>query len=270
MLGTTHCTNAIVERKNLTKIAVIRIAAPATTTIPPLAGWPSDIIEKIGDNAYIVSGGYEYDGRKIAEIDETEIRSICEELKGRVESIAIVGVFSPVNQNQEKEVARIVKEEFGEDIHLSLSNEIGSVGLLERENATMLNAALKDTIRQVAHTFRENLEAKGIYAKIYFGQNDGTLMTSDYALDYPILTIASGPTNSIRGAAHLTGLDNALVIDVGGTTTDIGVLVNGFPRESSVAVEIGGVRTNFRMPDLLSFGLGGGTIIRQDAHNITV
>ena len=270
MLGTTHCTNAIVERKNLTKIAVIRIAAPATTTIPPLAGWPSDIIEKIGDNAYIVSGGYEYDGRKIAEIDETEIRSICEELKGRVESIAIVGVFSPVNQHQEKEVARIVKEEFGEDIHLSLSNEIGSVGLLERENATILNATLKDTIRQVAHTFRENLEAKGIYAKIYFGQNDGTLMTSDYALDYPILTIASGPTNSIRGAAHLTGLDNALVIDVGGTTTDIGVLVNGFPRESSVAVEIGGVRTNFRMPDLLSFGLGGGTIIRQDAHNITV
>src|SRR5690625_3089486 len=63
MLGTTHCTNAIVERKNLTKIAVIRIAAPATTTIPPLAGWPSDILEKIGDYNYIVSGGYEYDGR---------------------------------------------------------------------------------------------------------------------------------------------------------------------------------------------------------------
>lgn len=270
MLGTTHCTNAIVERKNLNKIAIIRIGAPASTTIPPLSGWPNDMIEKISDKAYIVSGGYEYDGREIASIDEAEIRSICNEVRGKVQSIAIVGIFSPVNKEQEEKVASILKEELGEDIHLSLSNEIGSVGLLERENATILNAALKDTIREVTKTFRQDLESKGINAKIYFCQNDGTLMSSEFALQYPILTIASGPTNSIRGAAHLTGLDNALVIDVGGTTTDIGVLVNGFPRESSLAVEIGGVRTNFRMPDLLSFGLGGGTIIRENGEDISV
>ena len=82
-------------------------------------------------------------------------------------------------------------------------------------------------------------------AEIYLSQNDGTLMTMDYARRYPILTVACGPTNSIRGASYLSRLDNAIVIDVGGTTTDLGVIQNGFPRESGVAVTIGGVRTNF-------------------------
>lgn len=88
-------------------------------------------------------------------------------------------------------------------------------------------------------------------------------MTMEYARRYPILTIACGPTNSIRGASYLSKMENAVVIDVGGTTTDFGVIQNGFPRESSVAVTIGGVRTNFRMPDVISIGLGGGSIVRE-------
>lgn len=100
-------------------------------------------------------------------------------------------------------------------------------------------------------------------AEIYLSQNDGTLMTMDYARRYPILTVACGPTNSIRGASYLSRLDNAIVIDVGGTTNDLGVIQSGFPRESGVAVTIGGVRTNFRMPDVYSIGLGGGSIVRE-------
>ncbi len=86
-------------------------------------------------------------------------------------------------------------------------------------------------------------------------------MSIEYTVRYPILTIACGPTNSLRGASYLTDQSDALVVDVGGTTTDIGVLVSKFPRQSSLAVEVGGVRTNFRMPDIVSIGLGGGTII---------
>ena len=97
----------------------------------------------------------------------------------------------------------------------------------------------------------------------YFAQNDGTLMALDYAVGYPVLTIGSGPANSMRGAAYLTGRGDAIVADVGGTSTDVGVLVNGFPRESSAAVEIGGVRTNFRMPDLVAIALGGGTVVER-------
>jgi N-methylhydantoinase A/oxoprolinase/acetone carboxylase beta subunit len=95
-------------------------------------------------------------------------------------------------------------------------------------------------------------------------------MSAELARKYPILTVACGPTNSIRGASYLSQYLNALVIDVGGTTTDIGVLEHGFPRESSIAVTIGGVRTNFRMPDVVSFGLGGGSIVREKNGAVTV
>jgi N-methylhydantoinase A/oxoprolinase/acetone carboxylase beta subunit len=108
----------------------------------------------------------------------------------------------------------------------------------------------------------------GIAAPLYLTQNDGTLMSADFAEQYPVLTFASGPTNSMRGAAFLSGLKDAMVVDVGGTTSDVGALTHGFPREASVAVEIGGVRTNFRMPDVYSFGLGGGTIVHDNPLTI--
>ena len=128
-----------------------------------------------------------------------------------------------------------------------------------------LEGALK--LKEIAYTFTEGFAAsladKGVTnAEVYLSQNDGTLMTMEHARRYPILTIACGPTNSIRGASYLSRRDDAIVIDVGGTTTDLGVLAHGFPRESGVAVTIGGVRTNFRMPDVVSIGLGGGSIVR--------
>ncbi len=153
--------------------------------------------------------------------------------------------------------AKLCKEVMGEDVHVSISSEIGSMGLIERENATILNAALCQVAERFTEGFAKSLEGEGITnADVYLSQNDGTLMTMEHARRYPILTIACGPTNSIRGASYLSQLKNAIVIDVGGTTTDLGVIQNGFPRESSVAVTIGGVRTNFRMPDVVSIGLG--------------
>ena len=150
----------------------------------------------------------------------------------------------------------------GEDVHVSISSEIGSMGLIERENATILNAALWKVAERFTEGFAQSLADEGITnADVYLSQNDGTLMTMEHARRYPILTVACGPTNSIRGASYLSSLQNAIVIDVGGTTTDLGVIQNGFPRESSVAVTIGGVRTNFRMPDVVSIGLGGGSIV---------
>ena len=93
-------------------------------------------------------------------------------------------------------------------------------------------------------------------------------MRAETAIRFPVWCFASGPTNSMRGAAFLSGLDDGVVVDVGGTTTDIGYLKNGFPREANSAVEIGGVRTLFRIPDLLSIGLGGGTEISSDGSRI--
>ncbi len=152
----------------------------------------------------------------------------------------------------------------GDGVHISISSEIGSMGLIERENATILNAALYQVAERFTEGFARSLADQGVeHADVYLSQNDGTLMTMEYARKYPILTIACGPTNSIRGASYLSRLKDAIVIDVGGTTTDLGVIQNGFPRESSIAVTIGGVRTNFRMPDVVSIGLGGGSVVRE-------
>lgn len=152
----------------------------------------------------------------------------------------------------------------GADVPVSCSSMIGSVGLIERENATILNAALHKVIKVTSEGFEQALEQEKIHhAQVYLCQNDGTLMSLTYAKQFPILTIACGPTNSIRGASYLAGLKDAVVLDVGGTTSDIGVLVDGFPRESSLAVDVGGVRTNFRMPDIVSIGVGGGSLVRE-------
>ena len=263
MLGTTQCTNAIVERRNLAPIGLLRIGAPATVGIQPMTDW-DETLRKICVDYAVIGGGYEYDGKEIAPFDEQGALDFFEQIKGKVKSIAIIGVFANVRPDQELQAASLARQVLGQEIHISLSHEIGSMGLIERENATILNAALFEVSKRFTDGFAQSLEQEGITnARVYLSQNDGTLMTMEQARQFPILTIACGPTNSIRGASYLSNIKDAIIVDVGGTTTDLGVIRNGFPRESSSAVSIGGVRTNFRMPDVLSIGLGGGSIVRQ-------
>jgi len=264
MLGTTHCTNAIVERRNLCRVGIVRLGAPSGLAIPPLTDWPADILPHIGQPQHIVHGGYEYNGVPLSPPDEQEIRSALQALaKDGIEALAVSGVFSPVNHEQEQLVRALAEERFGAGFPIALSSEIGSVSLLERENATILNAAISRIAEAAYGSFQDVLRAHGVQADLFITQNDGTLMAVEYARKYPVFTIASGPTNSLRGAAFLSGLRDAIVVDVGGTTTDVGILRSGFPRESTAAVEIGGVRTNFRMPDLISIGLGGGSLVAE-------
>lgn len=270
MLGTTQCTNAIVERKRLAKIGILRLGAPATVGIRPMVDW-SDELSFIAEKTAVIGGGYEYDGKAIAPLEREAAAAFFTELKGKVNAVAISCCFSTVRNEHETEAETLCREIMGRDVNVSLSGEIGSMGLIERENATILNAALHRVAESFTDGFARSLQEMGITnADVYLSQNDGTLMTMEYARKYPILTIACGPTNSIRGACYLSDLKNAIVIDVGGTTTDIGVIANGFPRESSVAATIGGVRTNFRMPDVISIGLGGGSIVREKDGVITV
>lgn len=265
MLGTTQCTNAIVERKNLAKVGVIRLGYPATVSISPYTSWPSSMINALSGKFDILHGGAEYNGAPISEFDPQEVKRLLDKWQGQFESIAVIGVFSSIKPEQEQQVADLVKKAYGKDFPVSLSATIGSIGLIERENATILNAALHKVIERTTDGFSKSLIHEGVTsAKTYLCQNDGTLMSVDFARNYPILTIGSGPTNSIRGASYLAQIKNAIVLDIGGTTADLGVLTNGFPRESSIAVDVGGIRTNFRMPDIISIGLGGGSIVTKD------
>ncbi|MEV4471187.1 hydantoinase/oxoprolinase family protein [Nonomuraea sp. NPDC049504] len=258
MLGTTHATNAILERRALGRVAVLRLGAPATTAVPPLSDWPDDLREVVSAGEAIVPGGHYVDGREIGPLDLDAVRRFLDGVEA--DAVAVTGVFSPADDAHERRVAELVAAEYG--LPVSVSHEIGSLGLLERENATVLNAALYGVAAHVTDALVTALAERGLSARPYLAQNDGTLMTLEQAARLPVSTIGSGPANSLRGAAYLSGVPDAIVVDVGGTSTDLGVLVGGFPRESAAATEIGGVLTNFRMPDILAIALGGGTVVR--------
>ena len=264
MIGTTHFTNAMVERRRLEPTACIRLGLPATVCLPPLVDWPDDLAQVLGNHTYLAHGGHEFDGREISAFDADEVRNIAENIQSKgINAIAISSVFSPVNSEFESKTSEIVRETLP-DANITLSSTIGRIGLLERENAAVMNACLRKLAVATVSGFKEALSEMNISAPFFISQNDGTLMNADFAAEYPVLTFASGPTNSMRGAAFLSNLKDAIVVDVGGTTTDVGVLQQGFPRVAATAVSIGGVRTNFRMPDTLSIGLGGGSIIQEN------
>jgi N-methylhydantoinase A/oxoprolinase/acetone carboxylase beta subunit len=263
MIGTTHFTNAVVQARGLTPTAVIRLGLPATTAIPPLTAWPPRLRTAVGDRAYLCHGGYEYDGTELSTMDPDELRRVATELaEAGVRSVALSSVFAPVNGAMEEEAAGILRAEVP-GLRVSCSFEFGRIGLLERENATVLNAALIELADRLADALTAALAEAGITAPLLLSQNDGTLMDIEYCRRFPAATFASGPTNSMRGAGFLSGVTDCAVIDVGGTTTDIGMLVGGFPREAPAVTDIAGIRTNWRMPDVLSLGIGGGSLVRE-------
>ncbi len=263
MIGTTHFTNALVERRRLAPVAVVRLALPATTGVLPFADWPPDLRQAVGDHVYLVGGGHEYDGRVLTPLDEAELVKVAHDLRRRgLTQAALVGVFAPVNPEAELRAAAILQQEHPA-LQVSLSHRLGGIGLLERENATVLNAALMVEAGRVTAALEQAMQSLGLDVPLFISQNDGTLMAPREIGRYPVLTFASGPTNSMRGAAFLSGLQDALVVDIGGTTSDVGVLQGGFPRQAGMAVRLAGVRTNFRMPDLLAIGLGGGSLVRE-------
>ena len=264
MIGTTHFTNAFVERRGLLPVGIVRIALPSSRGIPPLTDWPKDIAGVIGGQVHLIRGGYHFDGRVADELDERTVAAAARKMRSEgLRTAAVTGLFSPVNSAMELRAKEIIQNE-APGISITLSSRIGRMGILERENAAIMNASLAELSGSVVGSFRAALDKLGITAPFFVSQNDGTLMNAEYVEQYPVLTFASGPTNSMRGAAYLSGLNDALIADIGGTTTDVGMLLNGFPRESSLTVGIGGVRTNFRMPDVLALGLGGGSLVGEE------
>ena len=268
MIGTTQFTNAIVERRELAPTAAIRISLPAGRGLPPMLDWPDDIAGAVGQQHVTLTGGYLYDGRPLAALDDAEIDGAIAALAADgITNVAIASAFSPMNPGPEEYVAERVRQAIP-DAQITLSHHFGRLGLVERENAAILNTALLPFAERVVASFLSATAKRGLRCPVYISQNDGTLMSADFVRTFPALTFASGPTNSLRGACQLTGLQDAIVVDVGGTTSDIGILQNGFPRESSIVVDIGGIRTNFRMPDVLAIGLGGGSVVRDGGSRI--
>lgn len=270
MVGTTHFTNAVVQRRDLAPTAAVRLGLPATASLPPMVDWPDDLRLAIGNHGYLAHGGNEFDGRPISSLDEQELLGIARDIASKgIDTVAITSVFSPVSDEVEQRAGAIFRKALP-SAHITLSSQIGRIGLLERENAAIMNACLRDLSAKVIAAFRRAIAQTGIKGRFYLTQNDGTLLDAAAAEAFPVLTFASGPTNSMRGAAFLSGVSDAIVIDIGGTTSDVGSLRNGFPRQATMAVEVGGVRTNFRMPDVFSIGLGGGSHVVDTPRGIEI
>jgi N-methylhydantoinase A/oxoprolinase/acetone carboxylase beta subunit len=263
-IGTTHATNAILEAKGLYKVGVLRLAGQRPMTLDPCFKWPDYIRNSLFAAYETASGGYRCDMKEILPLSQAEIEQALYKLSQMgMESLAIVGVFSPASSQQELEAKKIAKECLGHDFPVTLSSSVGGMGFVERENAAILNAALKKTMKAAFENMERMKKELNIEAPLYVTQNDGSMIDLGQALEKPLLTISSGPTNSFIGAAKLAGVNDALIVDIGGTSADIGVVLNGYPRRSLGMANIGGIALNFRMPDVLSLPIGGGSVLRK-------
>ncbi len=267
-VGTTHATNAILQKKGLYRVGLIRIAGHKPDTLPPGYSWPSDLKQTIIAGFQTIAGGFECDGSSLTTFSEHEARVAIENLLAQgAESIAIVGTFSPLNGEQELQVADLICAIAGRDFPVSLSHKLGGIGFIERENSCLLNASLKRVMQQGFLSLETMCRRLHLTCPLMITQNDGSLIDLSHAVEYPVLTISAGPTNSFLGGCRLANYETAIVVDIGGTSTDVGLVKRGFPIRSLNKSNIGGVALNFPMPDVLSIALGGGSIIHN--HEIS-
>ncbi|SJL08135.1 related to D-amino acid hydantoin hydrolase (hydantoinase) [Armillaria ostoyae] len=280
-IGTTHFINAVVQSdaRRLQKVAIVRLAAPYTAEVPPFVDFPENLKKLMNGHYAIINGGLQMQVRDLqAEVVEQAIQIKAKGLK----NVVVIGVFSPldVSGSNEYKVRDILAKELGPAVNIICSRDVGQVGFLERENASILNASITAFAQHTIRGFERAMKRLGLTCPLYITQNDGTLTTAADAARLPIRTFSSGATNSMRGASYLAGIDlkskegtgkGMLVVDVGGTTTDVGMLLpSGFPRQAAAFIEVGGVRTNFSMPDISSIGLGGGSRVRAEDTKVTV
>ncbi len=265
-VGTTHATNALLEQKNLAKVGLLRLQANGCL-IPPCFGWSFSPIAGF----VTLPCGSECCGESAGPISRSEVSAAVESLLAMgAETLAVVGTFSPMFPEQEEQVSCLIAEQFGRELSVTLSHKLGSLGILERENSTILNASLVPEMKRGFARLQQSLDALHIHAPLYLTDNRGSLLSLEEAIAYPIKTLASGPTNSFIGAAKLMGVASAVVIDVGGTSTDVGVVCSGYPRRSFMKSSFGGISLSFPMPDTLSVALGGGSIIETKGASFSL
>ncbi|KAF7558031.1 hypothetical protein G7046_g5923 [Stylonectria norvegica] len=280
-IGTTHFINAVVQadRASLSRVAVLRLCGPFCREVLPFTGFPTSLRNVLEGYTAYLDGGLEIDGRIILPINPAEVLKHAHEIRERkISTVIVVGVFSPLDMaemSQEEEVKRILQKEIP-GVDVVCSRDIGRVGFVERENAAILNGSILKFARRTIQSFQNAIAELGLSCPLYLTQNDGTVMEAAAATLAPIKTFSSGATNSLTGAIFLADIHSKgsdinpkasqiIMVDIGGTTSDFAALSpSGFPRQASATAEIAGVRTAFSMPEVISIGLGGGSLVKVD------
>ncbi|SMO94180.1 hydantoinase/oxoprolinase N-terminal domain-containing protein [Ruegeria faecimaris] len=248
-LSTTLATNALVEGQG-GRVALVYIGF-----------WEGDL-EKHGlrdalkgDPALVVAGGHTHAGTEARPLDVQAIEAFLDSNSG-VSGFAVAGQFATRNPAHELEVARIITDRTGAPVTCShhLSAKLNGP---KRAVTAVLNARLIGMIDRLIGRAQDQLVTLGISAPMMVVRGDGALMSAEQARDRPIETILSGPAASIVGARWLTGAENALVSDIGGTTTDVALIRDGKPAIDPEGARVGGFRTMVEAVAMRTHGLGG-------------
>ena len=256
-ISTTLATNAIAEGKGK-RVALF------------LIGYDPDLITSFKfessfatPNYFYITGGHDLYGQEKEKLDLPGLLAKVNEVKKRVDAIAVSSYFSPRNPEHEirarKAIARVC------DLPIVLGHQLSTkLGSVERATTAALNASLMSILQDFIIAVRRAMERRGIEAPVMVVRGDGTLMNEEFAARTPVETIHSGPAASAMGGRFLSNLDNALIVDVGGTTTDLALIQNGQVTISEDGATAAGYKTSVKAANLLSIGLGGDSHIALD------
>jgi N-methylhydantoinase A/oxoprolinase/acetone carboxylase beta subunit len=259
-ISTTLATNSIAEGKGR-PMALF------------LAGYDPDLVRHFHFNErfatpryYFFQGGHTLTGEEQAPLEIDNIIRTAREVKDDVEAIAISGYFSPFNISHEEIAAQETMQATGLPVVTGyrLSSKLNSI---QRATTASLNASLLSILKEFMTSIEHALEQRGVKAPLMVMHSAGTLMKTAEVRSRPVETVHSGPAASAIGAKILAQIDNALMIDVGGTTTDIAIIDRGRLKINENGAVVGGYHTAVRAADTRSIGLGGDSFLRLDAEN---
>lgn len=246
-LSTTLATNAVVEGKGC-EVGLILIGHEPVDQLPVR-------------HMAVLPGGHDIKGFPQEDLDLELTRRAIEGFKDKVEAVAISGYLSVRNPEHELKVRDLVWEIL--KVPVVCAHQLTrSLGFQERTVTAALNARLIPVIDELIGSVKKVLKEKGINASIMIVKGDGSLMGEKVAREKPIETILSGPASSIIGATFLTDTDQALVLDMGGTTTDIAILQEGRPRLNQKGATVGGWLTRVEAAEIYTYGLGGDSYLQ--------
>jgi N-methylhydantoinase A/oxoprolinase/acetone carboxylase beta subunit len=246
-LSTTLATNSIVERKGSRVGLILAVPDPQTFSFPR---------DNPSDEMAIVAGSHDRCGVVATPLDAAAAEQAVRRMAGMVDAFAVSGYFSIYNAEHELKIREIISAI--STLPVVCGHELsGDVGLVERAVTAALNARLLPVIGELLAAVKEVLAANGIKAPLMVVKGDGALVAADVAAGMPVETILSGPAASVVLACRLTGLTDAVVVDMGGTTTDIAIMEGGVVATSKDGAVVGGWKTRVHSVDIRTVGLGG-------------
>jgi N-methylhydantoinase A len=261
VLSTTLITNMIAEGKT-DPVALMLIPGPGTN--------PGDY--NLGPDVTVLDGAIDYRGREIQKLNEFQIKEAAKKLDQKgFKKVAIVGKFGQRNHAQELKAGEIVAEAMpGAKIELG-HRVTGQLNFPRRAATTRLTVATRQKYAQFADQMTQALKQRKIYAPVYILKADGGTLPLDKSVEMPVETIFSGPAASIMGVMALTPPgQTSVVVDIGGTTTDLALILSGKPLLSSKGARVDSLLTHVRAFAVKSVAIGGDSIVNVAGDCVTV